>query len=158
MALERTKDKFQAMQKQQQTLALNNLSTIHADAIPWVVHALYPEQLEQIFILYPNPEPHNAAQRWLNMPFFEYLLSRLKPEGQIVLASNIPSYIDEAKQQLDQLWRLPYQCQQIAADSARSHFEVKYLARGECCQQLVIEKPKNYQTRFDQLQPKRGQP
>jgi hypothetical protein len=34
---------------------------IHADALPWVVHALYPAQVEQFFILYPNPEPHNPA-------------------------------------------------------------------------------------------------
>lgn len=76
-----------------------------------MVHALFPAQVEQFFILYPNPEPHNPAQRWLNMPFFEFLLSRLKPNGTITLASNIPEYIDEAEQQLIELWKLPYQKQ-----------------------------------------------
>jgi hypothetical protein len=37
----------------------------------------------------------------------------------------------------------------VASDSARTHFEVKYLSRGECCEQLIIQKPMGYQTRFD---------
>jgi tRNA G46 methylase TrmB len=156
LALERTAAKFQVLQQSQQELQLSNLSAVHADAIPWVVHALYPQQVEQIFILYPNPEPHNPAQRWLNMPFFEYLLSRLADGGQIVLASNIPEYIEEAQQQLCKLWQLPFELQQIAQDSARTHFEIKYLARGECCQQLLIRKPAGYQTRFDQQLPQQG--
>jgi tRNA G46 methylase TrmB len=68
-AIERTREKFEAMQKQHQLSNLNNLFPIHADALPWITHALYPAQVEQFFILYPNPEPHNPAQRWLNMPF-----------------------------------------------------------------------------------------
>lgn len=157
IAIERTRDKFQAMQKSHQALALQNLLPIHADAIPWIIHAIFPQQVEQIFILYPNPEPHNLAQRWLNMPFFEYLLSRLKSGGRIILASNIVEYIDEAEQQLKQVWHLPYQKETISSDSARTHFEVKYLQRGELCQQLIISKPEAYQTRFDQIQPRCGQ-
>ena len=70
LAIERTAEKFQAFLKQHQAQSLRNLQPIHADAIAWSVHGLKPQQLEQIFILYPNPEPKNPAQRWLNMPFF----------------------------------------------------------------------------------------
>ena len=156
-ALERTKEKFAAMQKQHLLEPRPHLQPIHADALPWVVHALFPAQVEQFFILYPNPEPHNPAQRWLNMPFFEFLLSRLQPNGSITLASNIPNYIAEAEQQLIELWKLPYQKQVIATDSARTHFEIKYLERGELCQQLIITKPARYQTRFDDFAPLQGQ-
>ncbi|MCU4412782.1 SAM-dependent methyltransferase [Acinetobacter sp. WU_MDCI_Axc73] len=156
-AIERTKEKFLAMQKQKGLEPRDNLYPIHADALPWMVHALYPQQVQQFFILYPNPEPHNPAQRWLNMPFFEFLLSRLKPQGIITLASNIPDYIDEAAQQLEQLWKLPFEKQVIASDSARTHFEIKYLERGELCQQLMITKPENYTTRFDTFMPLQGQ-
>lgn len=45
----------------------------------------------------------------------------------------------------------------IAADSARTHFEIKYLERGELCQQLIISKPETYVTRFDDFQPLQGQ-
>ncbi|MPW43550.1 SAM-dependent methyltransferase [Acinetobacter guerrae] len=156
-AIERTKEKFLAMQKQKGLEPRDNLYPIHADALPWIVHALYPQQVDQFFILYPNPEPHNPAQRWLNMPFFEFLLSRLKPQGTITLASNISDYIDEAEHQLEQQWHLPYVKQRIASDSARTHFEVKYLERGELCQQLIITKPEGYQTRFDEFLPLQGQ-
>ena len=156
-ALERTKEKFAAMQKQHLLEPRPHLQPIPADALPWVVHAIFPAQVEQFFILYPNPEPHNPAQRWLNMPFFEFLLSRLQPNGSITLASNIPNYIAEAEQQLIELWKLPYQKQVIATDSARTHFEIKYLERGELCQQLIITKPARYQTRFDDFAPLQGQ-
>ena len=62
-------EKNLAMQKQHGLEPRDNLVPVHADALPWVVHALYPAQVEHFFILYPNPEPHNPAQRWLNMPF-----------------------------------------------------------------------------------------
>ena len=157
IAIERTREKFLAMQKQHGIEGQANLQTVHADALPWIVHALYPQQVEQFFILYPNPEPHNPAQRWVNMPFFEFLLSRLKTGGTITLASNIPAYIEEAEQQAEQLWKLPFIKEVIAQDSARTHFEIKYLERGELCQQLIITKPEAYVTRFDDFQPLQGQ-
>ena len=157
IAIERTREKFIAMQKQHQLDGQQNLTPMHADALPWVVHALFPAQVEQFFILYPNPEPHNPAQRWLNMPFFEFLISRLASNGTVTLASNIPEYIEEAEQQLQKIWHLPYEKQIIASDSARTHFEVKYLQRGELCQQLIIRKPESYTTRFDDFQPLHGQ-
>ena len=153
IAIERTREKFLAMQKQHQIEGQHNLTPVHADALPWVVHALFPRQVEEFFILYPNPEPHNPAQRWLNMPFFEYLLSRLKTGGQITLASNIPEYIQEAQQQLIDVWKLPFVKEKIASTSARTHFEVKYLQRGELCQQLIITKPVGYTTRFEDFAP-----
>lgn len=157
IAIERTREKFLAMQKQHQLEGQQNLQIVHADAIPWIVHALFPAQVEQFFILYPNPEPHNATQRWLNMPFFEFLLSRLKAGGSITLVSNIPEYIAEAQQQLIEVWKLPFIQQDVPVDSARTHFEIKYLARGERCQELLITKPAAYTTRFDDFQPLQGQ-
>lgn len=157
IAIERTREKFLAMQKQHALEGQPNLQTVHADALPWIVHALYPAQVEQFFILYPNPEPHNPAQRWLNMPFFEFLLSRLETDGTITLASNIPEYIEEAEQQVQNLWKLPFVKEVIGQDSARTHFEIKYLERGELCQQLIIRKPEGYTTRFDEFQPLQGQ-
>ena len=157
IAIERTREKFLAMQKQHQIEGQANLTPIHADALPWVVHALYPQQVQQFFILYPNPEPHNPAQRWLNMPFFEFLISRLAHQGTVTLASNIPEYIAEAEQQLINVWKLPFVKEVIPTTSARTHFEVKYLERGELCQQLIISKPEAYTTRFDHFLPLQGQ-
>ena len=157
IAIERTREKYVAMQKQHALEGQTNLQAIHADAMPWIVHALLPAQVQQFFILYPNPEPHNPAQRWLNMPFFEFLLSRLQVGGTVTLASNIPEYIEEAQQQLIETWKLPFVKEVISGTSARTHFEIKYLQRGELCQQLLITKPEGYTTRFDNVMPLQGQ-
>ncbi|MGO3859838.1 MAG: hypothetical protein ACTJHL_11345 [Neisseriaceae bacterium] len=148
-AIERTAAKFQAFAARAAAAELANLHPVHADALPWVVHALAPACLSEAFILYPNPEPKNPAQRWLNMPFFAFLLSRLQPGATLTLASNIEAYIDEAEAQLQTQWRLPYVREAVAAGRDRTHFETKYLARGESCQQLVLTKPEGYQTPFD---------
>ncbi|AOE49195.1 methyltransferase domain-containing protein [Kangiella sediminilitoris] len=149
IAVERTKNKFDVFAQRAKELKLDNLTPVHADALPYVVHAFPAKSLDGVFLLYPNPEPKSAAQRWLNMPFFEFLLSRMKDGASVVLASNIESYIDEAEQQARELWQLPVERKVIPKTSSRTHFEVKYLQRGELCQELVITKPEGYQTRFD---------
>lgn len=157
IAIERTANKFTAFDKSINNVSdkqinnkpLNNLYAVHADAIAWSAFALPASCLSHIFILYPNPERNNANQQWLNMPFFEFLLSRLKQGGTITLASNIIPYIDNAEQQSLTTWQLPTLRQQVPVHSKRTHFEVKYLARGEVCEQLVMTKPDGYVTRFD---------
>lgn len=156
IAIERTKHKFLALQKLAQSEGLANLTCIHADAIPWAVYALPPNSLSSVYILYPNPEPHNKNQRFVNMPFFEFLLSRMKQGAVIYLASNIKDYIDEAKDTLTDIWRLPFTCTSIDKTSKRTHFEIKYLARGEACFELAITKPVGYKTRFDDYDNTKG--
>lgn len=152
-AIERTHEKFTAFKKSFDAQTLTNLTPIHSDAIHWSAYALFPNQVQKCFILYPNPEPKNKNQRFLNMPFFEFLLSRMSPNGQIIIASNIGEYIQECQLLLETVWNLPYTKRQIESDSARTHFEVKYLARGEACWELVITKPTHYRTRFDETLP-----
>ncbi|KAA0915862.1 DUF938 domain-containing protein [Psychrobacter sp. ANT_WB68] len=152
IAIERTRNKFEAFAKLAGQQKSSNLSAIHADAIAWIVYAIAPNSIERIFILYPNPEQHNPNQQWLNMPFFEFLLSRLQIGGEVVLATNIEAYMDNAEQQANELWCLPNTRHKVASDSQRTHFEVKYLARGETCWQLNMRKPEGYQTRFDTWQ------
>lgn len=150
-ALERTKNKAAAFGGYD---CPQNLCFVHADALAWSVYALFPKQVSQCFILYPNPEPKNKNQRFVNMPYFEFLLSRMMDKGTIVIASNIACYIEECEEKLQRVWGLPYTKRTIAPDSGRSHFEIKYLSRGELCQELSIVKPLGYETRFDGILPK----
>lgn len=152
IAIERTRNKFEAFAKIATQQNLSNLNAIHADAIAWIVHAVAASSIAKIFILYPNPEQHNPNQQWLNMPFFEFLLSRLQVGGEVVLATNIEAYMDNAEQQASRVWCLPNERYHVPIDSERTHFEVKYLARGERCWELTMRKPKGYQTRFDAWQ------
>ena len=150
IAIERTRNKFEAFAKEMQAQALSNLTAVHADAIAWIVQAVVPNSIAKIYLLYPNPEQHNPNQQWLNMPFFEFLLSRLQTGGEIILATNIEKYIDNAEQKAKALWCLPTIRQLVATDSRRTHFEIKYLARKEKCWQITMTKPEGYQTRFDE--------
>lgn len=152
VAIERTRNKFDAFAKLTALQNAPNLDAIHADAIAWIVHAIAPSSVAKIFILYPNPEQHNPNQQWLNMPFFEFLLSRLRDEGEVVLVTNIESYMDNAAKRATEIWRLPNKRYQVPIDSQRTHFEVKYLARGETCWELSMRKPQGYKTRFDNWQ------
>jgi tRNA (guanine-N7-)-methyltransferase len=147
-SIERTAEKFQKFHHSFLAEGSQNLHPIHADAIPWVVHALPPACLQQVFILYPNPEPKNPAQRWFNMPFMQFLLSRMQPNATLTLASNMVEYLDEAEQQLIHVWQLPYVRSSVTSER-RTHFEIKYMARGEACGQLLITKPVGYVTPFD---------
>ena len=149
IAIERTRNKFEAFEKLAAQQNSANLTTIHADAIAWIVHAIAPNSIDSIYILYPNPEQHNPNQQWLNMPFFEFLLSRLQVGGEIILATNIETYMDNAEQQANEVWCLPNTRSQVVSSSQRTHFEVKYLARQEICWELSMKKPEGYQTRFD---------
>ena len=149
IAIERTRNKFEAFEKLAAQQNSANLTAIHADAIAWIVHAIAPNSIDSIYILYPNPEQHNPNQQWLNMPFFEFLLSRLQVGGEIILATNIETYMDNAEQQANEVWCLPNTRSQVASSSQRTHFEVKYLARQETCWELSMKKPEVYQTRFD---------
>ena len=149
IAIERTRNKFEAFEKLVAQQNFANLTAIHADAIAWIVHAIAPNSIDSIYILYPNPEQHNPNQQWLNMPFFEFLLSRLQVGGEIILATNIETYMDNAEQQANEVWCLPNTRSQVASSSQRTHFEVKYLARQETCWELSMKKPEGYQTRFD---------
>ncbi len=153
-AIERTAEKFQKFHQSFLSEGSQNLNPIHADAIPWVVHALPPACLQQVFILYPNPEPKNPAQRWFNMPFMQFLLSRMKSNATLTLASNITEYLDEAEQQLINTWHLPYLRSPVTTER-RTHFEIKYIERGEACGQLLVTKPADYQTLFDTFSPER---
>ena len=149
IAIERTRNKFEAFEKLAAQQNFANLTAIHADAIAWIVHAIAPNSIDSIYILYPNPEQHNPNQQWLNMPFFEFLLSRLQVGGEIILATNIETYMDNAEHQANEVWRLPNTRSKVASSSQRTHFEVKYLARQETCWELSMKKPEGYQTRFD---------
>lgn len=125
-----------------------NLLAVHANAITWVHHRIPAESLAKIFILYPNPNPQNKAKRWIQMPFMGRLLDSLRVGGELCLATNISWYAEELRELAPRLWQLEPVCetQLSAADVTggahlpRTHFEKKYLERGEICFDLVWRK------------------
>lgn len=146
IAIERTINKFAKFDRRRQTHGNPpNLFALHADAVAVVAHLIPVESLNEIFILYPNPYPKPKQQnlRWYNSAFTSYLLSRLKPRGRLTLATNMSYYREESVFKLHELWDLDViEDRMIGPDeSPRTHFEKKYLLRGETCWNMIFQKP-----------------
>lgn len=140
VALERTQEKFEKFERRfHGNGAPGNLIAIHDDAINWITHRVAPNTLERVFILYPNPEPHNKNQRFAFMPFMSFLVSRMIPDGELILATNIKSYSDECLEHFPSFGLLNISVSTPELPG-RTHFERKYLARKEDCYNLVFKR------------------
>jgi tRNA (guanine-N7-)-methyltransferase len=145
VAFERTSDKFARFAgRLAHHKALPNLFPVHGDAIPWIVHGVKPDSVDRYFLLYPNPYPKESQRnlRFHEMPFFAFLRNTLKPGGALTLATNAEFYAQGAKAKLVADWGMKIVSESLlpADFSPRTHFEKKYLARGENCWNLVFSR------------------
>jgi len=146
IAIERTQTRFhQLARRRAEHPELTNLFPVHADALSVFVHCLPDQSVERIFLLYPNPYPKEkqANLRWHNMPFMNFLKTKLKVGGSLILATNIEDYADEAECKMIAEWRFQLREKQIlnGARDPRTHFEKKYLERGQSCWNFVFVNP-----------------
>lgn len=146
VAVERTRTKFNKLRRRLENHPeLTNLTGLHADALAVLIHEFKNESIERIFLLYPNPYPKNkqANLRWHLSPSMELIKSKLKRGGELHLATNLEWYAEEAKQHLQDQWgfRLKAEARLNDPSRARTHFEQKYLQRGETCLDFRFEKP-----------------
>ncbi len=139
IAIERTSNKFDTFKNKAHPA---NLLPLHADARSVVVHCIPEKSLKRIFLLYPNPYPKKkqANQRWHNMPFFDFLLTRLQKNGEITFATNIEDYYLDFVESIKSKENLKLlETRLISCDSTpRTAFEKKYLLRGEKCWNVVL--------------------
>lgn len=149
IAIEKSPLRFQKFQARLYSeKPLMNLIPIHANAIPFITHTMPKESVDHYFFLYPNPYPKKRQEnkRWHAMPFMKHLLSTLKKDGKITLVTNCPAYAEEAKKYYCSHWGLVLKENQVRTSGdrtdkfARSHFEKKYLERGETCFDLMFQK------------------
>ncbi len=147
IAIEHTRDKFERFQSRlHRHKPLPNLIAIHADAVAWITHCLGPQQIDRCFILYPNPIPKAPNKRWLRMPFFRKLVEHMKPLGEMTLATNEVEYYKEALEYAAS-WNLNIYKNFLFTKNTppqggpRTHFEKKYLARGQTCYEIVMQSP-----------------
>lgn len=123
---------------------LTNLFAYQTDAAAFITHFIADQSLERVFILYPNPYPKakQANLRWHNRPFMSCLLGKLKAGGTLELATNIESYYQEASEVFARDWKMKtLEAREVMpSPTPRTLFEKKYLARGERCWNLVLQK------------------
>lgn len=146
-AIEKTPVKFNKMKRRYDTHhEPDNLKLIHGNAITWITHALPENSVDRYFILYPNPNPKNRAQRFHAMSFMSLLIKTLKNHGTITLATNMQFYAEEAKIYFTGPWALTLRSETLISKDQtpdfipRSHFERKYLLSGQLCYNMVYVK------------------
>jgi len=145
LSVEKTREKFSAFESRLKNHPeVSNLLPLHANAVSVLCHHLVPESLSKFFLWYPNPYPEKS--RFHRTPFFEFMLSRIVCGGKFYFASNVQSYTREMEQ---------FFCRQshFHTEGAkkiskvlnpefqpRTHFEMKYYARGEILYQIIAQK------------------
>ena len=153
IAIERTMEKFQGFQTRvanhrAKNIALNNLSPLFGPAESYLVHHFSQSGIfKKIFLLYPNPypKPSQANKRWHNAPIFAHLIQTMSIGGELTLATNLAWYAAEAEMIAVEKWGLAIKHsavynQQNLPWTPRTHFERKYLERGEHCHHVVLTK------------------
>jgi tRNA (guanine-N7-)-methyltransferase len=137
VAIEHTRTRFSRFEgRLKHHPPIPNLKAIHANAISWITHRVPARSVERYFFLYPNPD-----QRWHSMPFMEKVIETMKPGATLCLATNKEDYFEEAKAYFTQSWGLALASERTLVQGEhvpRTHFEKKYLARGERCYELVV--------------------
>lgn len=145
VAIEHTQERFEKFARRvAHHEPFAQLFPVHANAISWVHEILPAESVDCFFILYPNPNSQNPAQRWMRMPFMGRLLDSLKVGGTLQMATNIESYAQECREWGERVWGLRLQTfreiPSLEGIVPRTHFEKKYLERGEACYDLEFHK------------------
>lgn len=144
IAIERTQTRFAQLQQRITHNPCPNVIPIRTNAVHWITHYLPEQSVDAYFILYPNPYPKASQRnkRFHAMPFMSHLIATLKPGGALILATNQAFYQAEAKAMLTQHWGLTCVIDRLipASDRPRTHFEKKYLERGDQCTGLVFRK------------------
>ncbi len=159
VAIEHTSEKFARFWSRVEShrkagKTLENLLPLHANAIEWVVRRTPDDRpvLGQIDLMYPNPnwKPKLASQRWMRMPFMGRLLQSLHGSGTLRLCTNVREYAEEAREWGEKEWNLwcsdwrTYTRETLPSGyealGGRTHFEIKYLASGQTCFELVFQK------------------
>lgn len=145
VAIEHTQEKCEKfLRRLENHPHLTNITAIHGNAISWVTHEFSENQFKDIYFFYPNPEPQNSAKRWIRMPFFSEILRVLRDDGQILFASNEERYISEVQDHAVKDWKLSiferHEIRLAPGIRGRTHFERKYLGRGQTCYQVTLRK------------------
>lgn len=145
IALERTRNRFDLLKSRlRRHPEILNLTALRADAMAFTAHFVPDHSLERVFLLYPNPYPKNAQAnlRWHRSPFIQFLHGKMRPGATLNLATNLQWYADEAVEFLSASGLFTLAARRVLnpSDEPRTHFERKYLARGESCFDLIFEK------------------
>ena len=133
VAIEHTAIKFEKFKRRlDHHPEIKNVLPIHGNAISWVTHYAPVNVFEKVFLLYPNPNHF-----WYRHPFMHQILKVMKPGAILELRTNLKDYAEEAALYFQDAFEMEcvLQSQIVSAPGYEpaTHFEKKYLLRGEAC-------------------------
>lgn len=105
IAIEIGKTRFEKLCERCEKRGITNLTFVHGDARA-PLHNDFPDnQLEQAFVLFPDPWPRNRHRhkRLLQIPFLETLFAKMKPGGKFLLCTDVEDYARWAAHNLSQV-------------------------------------------------------
>lgn len=147
VAIEHTTEKFKKFERRFFSHnSPKNLLPLHENGISWVTHALSKNSVDRFIFMYPNPNPKPSQQnkRFHAMPFMERVIDCLKHGGTIQFATNELFYATECREFMTEVWGLEeveYRIIDAKSDFVgRTHFERKYLERGQKAYNLIYKK------------------
>lgn len=143
LAFERTSEKWQKAQRRwRNNGSPENVRFVHADATVMLPSLVDMNSIDQFYFFYPNPYPktQHSNLRWGLSPFMSFVQAALKPGGKAHFATNIETYARELVEHLPKRGFTLENFTPIPSDaSPRTHFEKKYLRRGDVCFDLVFQ-------------------
>jgi tRNA G46 methylase TrmB len=145
VGIERTEDRSRRLLHNAAAAGLGNLVVLRADAVAFLAAHLPAATIDRLVIFYPNPSPKKiqANRRFFCGPAFHVFHDKLKPGGTITLASNVPAYVKEARENLIRFWRYTITAYGAVPPEIppRTLFEKKYRERGDPLIELTAHKP-----------------
>lgn len=147
IAIERTENKFSAFRNRLKNhpKLQNLICAVHGDAYHFVDRYFPEASIDEVWMLYPNPEMKRPSLRWYNAPSFQRIVDAMKPNCLFHFATNLSDYA-ETGTSAAHLFGLEIVSKSTLTKNSdpsfqpRSHFEKKYFERGETLYTYVFRK------------------
>lgn len=152
IAVERDRMRGNRLVHRAEKSGLENFSAHRGNIIPWLINSIPDQSLDRIYVLYPCPWPKTSHRknRWYLHPIMPHIVRALKKDGIIVWASDQRFYIDEAAHISATKYPLKTLAHGPLAPNPWNHleefpkgrtkFESHFLATGQECHELVVQK------------------
>jgi tRNA (guanine-N7-)-methyltransferase len=146
VAFERTTEKYQKFERRLANHpGIRNLTAVHGDGFVWLKHGCSDGRVSKIFLLYPNPYPKPSQKklRFSSPQRMAELERCLVLGGKLILATNVQAYGEEFSEAALATGFFDLVNEGIVAlapQLGRTHFERKYLARGETCREWEFQR------------------
>lgn len=138
LAIERTTAKFEkfAGRLEHHPGLQSRICAVHADAIHFLDREITDDSIDEVWILYPNPEIKKPSRRWFQTPFMSRLIELMRHDATLYFATNISDYAEEAIRLAPQHGLHLTRSERVLRTThpkwkSRTHFEKKYLDRGQ---------------------------